>query len=68
MSVSSTAINILSILQIALAALAAVPGVGADAAVVNALVQIIQKAMLAYEAATGAPLDLTKVPIESPVQ
>jgi len=68
MSASSTATNILAILQIALAALAAVPGVGADAAVVAAFVKIIQNAMLAYESATGVPLDLTKVPIETPVQ
>jgi hypothetical protein len=57
----------LAILQIALAALATVPAIGADAALAAAFLSIIQKAMAGYEAAAGAPLDLSKLPIEAPV-
>jgi hypothetical protein len=61
----NTATEILSILNIALSALTGIPAIGADAALANVFVQIIQKALSAYNSASGQPLDLTKIPIEA---
>jgi hypothetical protein len=60
---------ILEILQAALGGLAALgkSKVSVDAGIATSFVAIVQKAQAAYEAATGAPLDLTKIPIETPV-
>lgn len=58
---------ILTILQIALSALETVPAIGGDVALADAFISIIQNAMNAYHAAAGAPLDLTKLPLETPV-
>lgn len=57
----------LEILQLSLAVLATIPATAPEAAVGGVLIQIIQKAMAGYEAAAGAPLDLTKIPLETPV-
>lgn len=57
----------IEILQVALAALAVIPATAPEAAIGGALVTIIQKAMAGYQAAAGAPLDLTKLPIEAKV-
>ena len=59
--------SILSILSIALNALSTIPAIGADAALASVFINIIQAAMNAYHAAAGAPLDLTKIPLETPV-
>lgn len=59
--------NILSIIQIALGALSTIPIVGTDAALASVFIKIIQNAMNSYHAATGQPLDLTKIPLEVPV-
>lgn len=65
---SGTSITfILTILQIALNALTTVPAIGADMALSSVFVNIIQQAMNAYHAAAGAPLDLSKLPMETPV-
>lgn len=63
----NTVTEILAIIQIALQALAAIPATSADSAIASALVTILQRALLAYQAATGQPLDVTKVPFEAPV-
>jgi hypothetical protein len=56
---------ILLVLNAALAGLAIVePG---DAALVKAFTTIIQSAMAAYQQNTGKPIDLTQIPIETPV-
>jgi len=57
----------LEILQLALATLSVIPATAPEAAVGGVLVTIIQKAMAGYAAAAGAPLDLTKIPIEAKV-
>lgn len=57
----------IEILQVALAAMAVIPATAPEAAIGGALVTIIQKSMAGYEAAAGAPLDLTKLPIEAKV-
>jgi hypothetical protein len=59
--------NILTILQIALNALGTIPGIGTDAILSSVFIQIIQNAMTAYHTAAGAPLDLSKLPLEKPV-
>ena len=57
----------LEILQLALATLSVIPATAPEAALGGVLVQIIQKAMAGYQAASGAPLDLTKIPLETKV-
>lgn len=63
----NTAQMFLEILQVALIALSAIPQTAPEAALAGTLVTIIQKAMAGYAAAAGAPLDLTKLPIEAKV-
>jgi|HubBroStandDraft_1064217.scaffolds.fasta_scaffold03153_11 hypothetical protein len=67
MAGNATLTEILAILSVALNALSTIPAIGADAALANVFLTIIQKAMAAYTAASGAPLDLSKIPIEAPV-
>lgn len=59
--------QILLILQTALIALEAIPQTAEGAKVAAAFTQIIQGALTAYTAASGSPLDLTKIPLETPV-
>jgi len=70
-SASSSTFNavneILGILSIALNALTVIPAIGTDAALAGVFISIIQRAMNAYHGAAGAPLDLTKLPLETPV-
>lgn len=62
------AMLILAIIQAALAGLASLKGtVGVDAQIGQSFITIIQNGMAAYQAATGQPLDLTKIPLETPV-
>lgn len=59
---------ILMIIQAALQGLASLKGkVGVDAEIASAFTTIIQNGMAAYQAAAGQPLDLTKIPLETPV-
>ncbi len=60
---------ILEILQAALGGLAAAgkSGLSTDSAIISSFVTIVQKSQAAYEAAAGAPLDLTKLPLETKV-
>lgn len=64
---SSTVSEILGFLSIALNALGTIPAIGANVQLAGVFVALIQKAMGAYHAASGAPLDLTKIPLEQPV-
>lgn len=59
--------GILAIIQIALNALAVIPAVGPEAALAGVFINIVQSGMAAHHAATGAALDLTKLPLETPV-
>ena len=57
----------LEILQLALITLAAIPATAPEGAAGEVLLQIVQKAVNGYQAATGKPLDLTQIPIETKV-
>lgn len=59
--------SILTILTIALGALSSIPVIGTNAALAGVFLKIIQAGMTAYTSATGQPLDLTKIPLETPV-
>ena len=62
------ALLILTIIQAALAGLSTLKGAaGQDAVLASTFTTIIQNGMAAYQSATGQPLDLTKIPIETPV-
>jgi len=63
----NSVINILAIIQIALATLQAIPATSVDATIATAFTKILQQGLLAYEAAAGSPLDVTKVPFEAQV-
>ena len=56
--------NILMIIDMGLKGLAMVPGVGAIPGLADIFLHIIQGGMAAYQAETGMPLDLTKIPQE----
>jgi hypothetical protein len=58
---------ILSIIQAALSGITIIPGEGIPAEISAAFVGILQKALLLYQARTGQPLDLTQIPLETPV-
>lgn len=59
--------TILAIIDAALKGLSAVPIVGGPAALADIFVSIVQNGMAAYQAETGQPLDLSKIPLETPV-
>lgn len=59
--------SILLIIQAALGALAVIPVVGPEAALAIPFIQILQTALAAYAQAAGKPLDLSKIPLETPV-
>lgn len=58
-----------SILTIAANTIGTVLGtpIGADIKIAGALVQIAQHAFAGYQAETGTPLDLSKIPAETPI-
>ena len=60
--------NLLAIIQAAITGLTLVPGpVGADAGLAGIFIGILNSGLAAYQAETGKPLDLTKIPLETPV-
>lgn len=67
MAPNATVTEILAILSVALNALSTIPAIGADAVLANVFLTIIRSAMSAYESAAGAPLDLSKLPLEAQV-
>ena len=58
---------ILAIIQAALAGLSAVPIIGPESALAGVLLKILMNGLAAYQAETGQPLDLSKIPLETPV-
>jgi len=62
----SKASLILLILNSALAGLSAVPATAPFALAAEAFTKIIQAGMLAYQQETGQPIELTKIPLETP--
>lgn len=59
--------SILQIIQVALGALSVIPVVGPEAALALPFLRILQAGLDAYNQATGSPLDLSKIPLETPV-
>lgn len=59
--------NILNIIQLALSGLSKIPVVGGDAALAGVFIGILQYGLNAYHSAAGQPLDVTKLPLETPV-
>jgi hypothetical protein len=59
--------SILSIIQAALGALSTLPVVGPGAELASVFLQIYQNATALYQAETGQPFDVTKIPIETKV-
>jgi hypothetical protein len=57
---------ILLILNAALTGLAAVPVTAVPAAIAESFVQIVMAGLQAYQQETGQPIDLTKIPLETP--
>lgn len=58
---------ILAIIQAALTGVSTIPGAAIGAGAGLAFVQILQSGLQAYQLETGQPLDLTKIPLETPV-
>lgn len=59
--------TILTVIQLALGALSKLPVVGPEAALAAVFLQIYQNAAALYQAETGQPFDVTKIPLESKV-
>jgi hypothetical protein len=64
---SSSITSILTIIQVALNALAVIPAVGPDAELASVFLGILQSAMAAYHSAADSALNLTNIPVETPV-
>jgi hypothetical protein len=58
---------ILAIINVALQGLTLVPGIGAAAGLGLAFETILKNALDAYHLEAGQPIDLTKIPLETPV-
>ena len=56
-----------AIILAALQGLQLVPGIGGTAAVVGIFANILVNAQNAYAAEAGQPIDLSKIPLETPV-
>jgi hypothetical protein len=59
--------TILQIIQFALTGLSAIPVIGPDAVLASAFLAIFQNAQALYQAESGQPFDVTKIPLESKV-
>lgn len=57
--------NILAIINLVLGALSAIPALGLPIAIEQAFQKILTNALAAYQAETGLPIDLTKIPQET---
>jgi hypothetical protein len=64
---TSKVATILQLIQLALTGLAGLPVVGPFAGLGEVFLGIYQNAAQLYEAETGQPFDVTKIPIEPPV-
>jgi hypothetical protein len=56
--------NILTIINLVLGALSAIPQLGVPIAIEQAFQKILTNALAAYNAETGLPIDLNKIPLE----
>jgi len=69
-TVTSTGLSktslILLILNAALTGLSVVPATAVPAAIAESFMKIIMAGLQAYQAETGQPIDLTKIPLETP--
>lgn len=59
--------SILSIIQLALTLLQTIPVIGGDVALAKSLLGILTNGLNLYNQEAGQPLDLTKIPLETPV-
>ena len=59
--------TILAIVNAALQGLSLVPGLQAPIAIEQTFQKILTNALAAYQAETGQPIDLTKIPLEAKV-
>jgi hypothetical protein len=57
--------SILQIINLVLQALSGIPGLGVPIAIEQVFQRILTNALAAYQAETGQPLDLTKIPQET---
>jgi hypothetical protein len=55
------------IINFSLQALSLIPGFAAPIALEQAIQRILMGALAAYQAETGKPFDITKIPLETPV-
>ena len=65
---SSKLQNILSIINLALQGLSAIPVLSVPIALEQTFQKILTNALAAYQQETGQPIDLSKIPFETPVQ
>lgn len=59
--------DVLAILSAALSVLAAIPATAAGAALAEVLISVITAAVQRIESQTGKPIDLTQIPVETPL-
>jgi hypothetical protein len=59
--------NILSIINLALQGLSAVPALTLPIGLEQTFQKILTNALAAYQQETGQPIDLSKIPLETPV-
>ncbi len=59
--------NIESIILMALQGLSLLPVVGGTASIIGVFANILVKAQAAYQQESGQPIDLSKIPLETPV-
>ena len=59
--------TILAIINAALQGLTLVPGIGSAASLGLLFEGILKNALAAYQAEAGKPIDLTQIPLETPV-
>jgi hypothetical protein len=59
--------NILSIINLALQGLSAIPVLSLPIAIEQTFQNILTNALAAYQQESGAPIDLSKIPLETPV-
>ena len=59
--------NIEAIILMALQGLSMLPVIGPSASIIGVLANILVKAQTAFQQETGQPIDLSKIPLETPV-
>jgi hypothetical protein len=59
--------EVMTILQEGLSVLAAVPATAVPASLANVILSIVTAAVQRIESQTGKPIDLTQIPVETPL-